>query len=133
MRGVPPVLTVLIRNRDFRLLFFSELVLFGGDWFVMIPLLTLLPELTGSGLWGGLVLTADMALLALLLPYTGTVADRVDRRRVMVVANLVGIVAVAALLLVRSAGTAWIAVVVAVLSLTGETVPPLGWPLPPLI
>jgi MFS family permease len=107
---VPPVLTVLIRNRDFRLLFFSELVLFGGDWFVMIPLLTLLPELTGSGLWGGLVLTADMALLALLLPYTGTVADRVDRRRVMVTANLVGIVAVAALLLVRSAGTAWVAV-----------------------
>lgn len=107
---MPPVLTVLIRNRDFRLLFFSELVLFGGDWFVMIPLLTLLPELTGSGLWGGLVLTADMALLALLLPYTGTVADRVDRRRVMVVANLVGIVAVAALLFVRSSGTAWIAV-----------------------
>ncbi|GAA0916058.1 hypothetical protein GCM10009557_88640 [Virgisporangium ochraceum] len=111
MRGVPPVLTVLIRNRDFRLLFFSELVLFGGDWFVMIPLLTLLPELTGSGLWGGLVLTADMALLALLLPYTGTVADRVDRRRVMVTANLAAMIAVGALLLVRSAGTAWVAVV----------------------
>lgn len=108
---MPSVLTVLVRNRDFRLLFFSELILFGGDWFVMIPLLTLLPELTGSGLWGGLVLTADMALLALLLPYTGTVADRVDRRRVMVTANLVGIVAVAALLLVRSSGTAWVAVV----------------------
>lgn len=102
---------MLARNRDFRLLFFSELVLFGGDWFVMIPLLTLLPELTGSGLWGGLVLTADMALLALLLPYTGTVADRVDRRRVMVTANLAAIVAVAALLLVRSSGTAWLAVV----------------------
>ncbi|GAA0903978.1 MFS transporter [Virgisporangium aurantiacum] len=108
---MPPVLTVLARNRDFRLLFFSELILFGGDWFVMIPLLTLLPDLTGSGLWGGLVLTADMALLALLLPYTGTVADRVDRRRVMIVANLAAIVAVAALLLVRSSGTAWIAVV----------------------
>lgn len=108
---MPPVLTVLARNRDFRLLFFSELILFGGDWFVMIPLLTLLPDLTGSGLWGGLVLTADMALLALLLPYTGTVADRVDRRRVMVIANLAAIVAVAALLLVRSSGTAWIAVV----------------------
>jgi MFS family permease len=108
---VSPVLTVLARNRDFRLLFFSELILFGGDWFVMIPLLTLLPDLTGSGLWGGLVLTADMALLALLLPYTGTVADRVDRRRVMIIANLAAIVAVAALLLVRSSGTAWIAVV----------------------
>jgi len=105
------VWSVLTRNRDFRRLFISQLVLFGGDWFVLIPLLTLLPKLTGSGLWGGLALAADMALQALLLPYTGTVADRLDRRKIMLVANLVSIVVVAALLLVRSAGTAWIAIV----------------------
>jgi MFS family permease len=108
---VPSAASVLTRNRDFRHLFLSELVVFGGDWFVMIPLLTLLPKLTGGGLWGGLVLAADMALLALLLPYTGTIADRIDRRRIMLVANLVGVAAVAALLLVRSSGTAWVAVV----------------------
>jgi MFS family permease len=107
---VPSALSVLTRNRDFRRLFGAELVVFGGDWFVLIPLLTLLPKLTGSGIWGGLVLAADTGLLALLLPYTGTVADRVDRRRIMLTSNLVGIVAVAALLLVRSAATAWIAV-----------------------
>ena len=103
--------SVLTRNPDFRRLFISQLVLFGGDWFVLIPLLTLLPKLTGSGLWGGLALAADMALLALLLPYTGTVADRLDRRKIMLVANLVAVVVAAALLLVRSAGTAWIAIV----------------------
>ncbi len=92
-------------------MFVSQLVLFGGDWFVLIPLLTLLPELTGSGFWGGLVLAADMGLLALLLPYAGTVADRLDRRKIMLIANLVSILTVAALLLVRSAGTAWIAIV----------------------
>jgi MFS family permease len=108
---VPSGVSVLTRNRDFRRLFGAELVMFGGDWFVMIPLLTLLPRLTGSGMWGGFVLAADMGLLALLLPYTGTVADRVDRRRIMLAANLVGVVAVAALLLVRTAGTAWIAIV----------------------
>jgi MFS family permease len=105
------VLSVLTRNPDFRRLFFSQIVLFGGDWFVLIPLLTLLPELTGSGMWGGLVLAADMGLLALLLPYTGTVADRIDRRKIMLVSNLVSVVVVAALLLVRSASTAWIAIV----------------------
>ncbi len=108
---MPSAFTVLTRNRDFRHLFAAELVMFGGDWFVLIPLLTLLPELTGSGLWGGLVLAADMALQALLLPYTGTVADRLDRRRVMLVANVVSVLAVLALLFVRSAGTAWIAIV----------------------
>jgi MFS family permease len=109
-RYVLSTLSVLTRNRDFRRLFGAELVVFGGDWFVLIPLLTLLPKLTGSGAWGGLVLAADTGLLALLLPYTGTVADRVDRRRIMLTANLVGIVAVATLLFVRSAGTAWIAI-----------------------
>lgn len=103
--------SVLTRNPDFRRLFISQLVLFGGDWFVLIPLLTLLPKLTGSGLWGALALATDMALQALLLPYTGTVADRLDRRKIMLVANVVSITVVAALLLVRSAGTAWIAIV----------------------
>lgn len=103
--------SVLTRNPDFRRLFISQLVLFGGDWFVLIPLLTLLPRLTGSGFWGGMTLAADMGLLALLLPYAGTVADRFDRRRIMLVANLVSVLMVAALLLVRSAGTAWIAIV----------------------
>jgi MFS family permease len=107
---VPETLRVLTRNRDFRRLFAAELVIFGGDWFVLIPLLTLLPKLTGSGLWGGLVLAADTGILAILLPFTGTVADRLDRRRVMLTANLAGILAVLALLLVRSAGTAWLAV-----------------------
>jgi MFS family permease len=90
-------------------LFVAELVMFGGDWFVLIPLLTLLPALTGSGVWGALVLSADTGMQALLLPFTGTVADRLDRRKIMIVATLAGLVAVLALMLVRSASTAWIA------------------------
>ncbi len=85
-------------------------MVFGADWFVMVPLLVLLPELTGSGVWGALVLAADTGIVALLLPYTGTVADRVDRKKIMVGANLVALVAVLLLLGVRSAATAWLAV-----------------------
>lgn len=107
---VPGTLSVLTRNRDFRRLFGAELVIFGGDWFILIPLVTLLPKLTGSGLWGGLVLAADTGILAILLPFTGAVADRLDRRRIMLTANLTGVAAVLVLLLVRSAGTAWLAV-----------------------
>ena len=78
-------MSVLTRNRDFRRLFAAELVVFGADWFVMVPLLVLLPELTGSGVWGALVLAADTGIVALLLPYTGTIADRFDRRKIMMV------------------------------------------------
>jgi MFS family permease len=103
------IVAVLRRNRDFRHLFGAELVMFGGDWFVMVPLLVLLPRLTGSGLWGGLVLAVDTGIQAVLLPFAGTVADRLDRRRIMLATNAVSVVAVLALLLVRTPGTAWIA------------------------
>ena len=69
-------LSVVTGNRDFRRLFGAELVVFGADWFVMVPLLSLLPQLTGSGVWGGLVLAVDTGTNALLLPFTGTVCGR---------------------------------------------------------
>ncbi|GIJ78166.1 Predicted arabinose efflux permease, MFS family [Micromonospora phaseoli] len=102
-------LSVLTRNRNFRNLFLAELVVFGADWFVMVPLLVLLPKLTGSGVWGALVLAVDTGIVALLLPYTGTIADRFDRRKIMIVANVAALVGVLLLLGVRSAGTAWLA------------------------
>jgi hypothetical protein len=62
---------LLRREKDFRRVFASELVSLGGDWFAVVPLLALLPRLTGSGMWGGLVLAADTAVFALLSPYAG--------------------------------------------------------------
>jgi MFS family permease len=103
-------LAVLTSNRDFRNLFAAELVVFGADWFVMVPLLVLLPELTGSGVWGALVLAADTGINALLLPYSGTIADRFDRKKIMMGANVAALAAVLLLFGVRSASTAWLAV-----------------------
>jgi MFS family permease len=108
---VPNAFSVLTRNRDFRRLFGAELVVLGSDWFVLIPLLVLLPDLTGSGVWGGLVLAADTGISALMLPFAGTVADRFDRRRILIVANLAAFLAVLLLFAVRSAGTAPLALV----------------------
>jgi MFS family permease len=105
-------LSVVVRNRDFRNLFAAELVVFGSDWFVLVPLLVLLPELTGSGIWGAFVLALDTGIIALVLPYAGTLADRIDRKKIMMVSNIAALAAVLLLLLVRSAGTAWIALAV---------------------
>lgn len=102
------MISVLIRHRDFRRLFFAELVVFGGDWFAVIPLMALLLDLTGRGVWGSVALAADTALLAVLLPYAGTVADRVDRRKILVTASTTALIAVALLLAVRSPGVAWL-------------------------
>jgi MFS family permease len=105
---VPTPISVLTRNRDFRRLFLAELVLFGGDWFVMVPLLGLLHRLTGHGLLGSLALAADTGMNALLLPYAGTVADRLDRRKIMVTASLSAIAAVTLLFFVHSGRSVWL-------------------------
>ena len=106
-----PYLDLLRREDDFRRLYLAQLIASGGDWFAVIPLLILLPELTGTGLWGALVLAADTAVFALVSPYAGTVVDRLDRRRVLVAANAAAGLAALLLLLVRTEATAWIALV----------------------
>jgi MFS family permease len=107
---VAPTLSVLTRYPSFRRLFLAELVVFGSDWFVMVPLLVLLNDLTGRGIWGALVLATDTGISALLLPYTGTIADRFDRKKIMIAANLAALVGVLLLFGVRTAGATWLAV-----------------------
>lgn len=102
---------LLREERDFRRVYISQLISLGGDWFAVIPLLTLLVRLTGTGVWGALVLAADTIVFALLSPYAGTVVDRVDRRRLMVFCDIASAGLVALLLLVRSESTAWVALV----------------------
>ena len=106
-----PALDLLRREPDFRRTFLSSLVSGGGDWFALIPLLALLHTLTGGGLAGGLVLASDTAVFALLSPYAGTVADRVDRRVLIVTCEGVSAGLVLLLLLVRTPGTVWVAIV----------------------
>lgn len=106
-----PYLDLLRREKDFRRAYLAQLIALGGDWFAIIPLLVLLPQLTGTGIWGALVLAADTLVFALVGPYAGTVIDRLDRRRVIVTSNTVAGLAALLLVLVRSEATAWIALV----------------------
>lgn len=130
-----PSLSVLTRNRDFRYLFLAQLVVFGGDWFALIPLITLLQQLTSSGLPGALALAADTAVGALVLPFAGSLADRFDRRRLMIVANLGTIVAIALLFAVRSPGTAWLGPLAIGLAATAKSLytPAAGAALPNVV
>ncbi|WP_344079273.1 MFS transporter [Luedemannella helvata] len=132
---MPPALTVLTRNPDFRRLFLAELVMFGGDWFALIPLMTLLQELTGSGLPSALALVADTAVNALMLPFAGVVADRVNRRAILIAANLAAIGAISLLFLVRTPDVAWLGPVAIGLAATAKAfyTPAAGAALPNLV
>ncbi|MGH3737439.1 MAG: MFS transporter [Micromonosporaceae bacterium] len=119
---MPQVVSLVRRNPDFRRLFIAQLVVFGGGWFLMIPLLALLAEITGGGTLGGVVLAVETTVLALMLPYAGTLADRTDRKRLLITANLLTLAAGLALLLVRTPGTTFVAVIAIVAIAVGQAI-----------
>jgi len=98
-------------NRNFRRLWFAQLISLGGDWFNTIALLGLVLELTGSNTAAGFVLAANMLPSFLASPFAGQAADRFDRRRIMIVADLGRVFLALGMLFVRSPETVWIGIV----------------------
>jgi MFS family permease len=93
-------LDLLRRNPELRRLYFSRLVSFGGDWFLLVPMLGLVNELSGSAVLTAAVLAANTLPAFLASPFGGVLADRLDRRRIMIWSNVAAAVAAAGMLLV---------------------------------
>jgi MFS family permease len=106
------VLTVL-RRRDFALLWFAGLVSLTGDWMLIVALPITVYQLTGSALATGGVLIANKLSALFLGSVAGVFVDRWDRKRTMVVANLVRAPVLLLLVAVDSAERVWIVYVVA--------------------
>ena len=104
-----PYLALLRRNPAFRRLFGAELISFAGDWFATVAILGLALQLTGSPTIASLLLVVQTGAFALASPFAGVLADRLDRRRLMVAADLARVPVALAFLLVRDPGTLWIA------------------------
>ena len=107
----------VLRRRDFSLLWLSGLVSVAGDWVLMIALPYYVYVTTGSTLATAGMTAAELAPAILLSSFTGVLADRWDRKRILVVANLLQALVVASLLLVGE-GWLWVVYVVAALQST---------------
>lgn len=99
---------VVLRHRDFRLLFIGGLVSSLGDWFLFIALPFYVYSLTGSALATGGTFIAESLPSILFGSVAGVFVDRWDRRRTMLVADVLRAVLVLGLLAVRSRETVWI-------------------------
>ena len=79
----------LIReNRDFRQLWIAAVISMLGEWFNTIALFFLILEYTGSEFLLGMLFTVRMAGFAILQPFIGLLADRYNRKTLMVASNL---------------------------------------------
>src|SRR5438093_10786744 len=104
------MLSLLRRNRDFRLVFVAQVVSYAGDWFATVALLGLVLDLTHSDLAAALVFVSQTLPSFLMTPLAGPAADRFDRRRLMLAVSVVQAGAALPFLLVGS-GTVWLAFV----------------------
>ena len=107
--GLRASLSLLRRNRDFRRLYVASLISLGGDWFLLVALFGLVLHFTGSAIAVALVLAVQDLMYFLLSPIAGILADRIDRRRLMVAADLARAAVCLGFLLVRSDSEVWLA------------------------
>ncbi|MGW6005596.1 MFS transporter [Oerskovia enterophila] len=103
-----------LRTRPFRFLTVAWGFTNFADSVLAIIFAVWVKDLTGSNGTAGLVFAA-LGLPALVSPLLGQVADRVSRRRMMIVAYLVGAVSLLTLFAVRGPGQVWLIFVVTVL------------------
>jgi MFS family permease len=108
-------------NRNFRQLWLGQVVSQMGDWFDTIALYTIILNLTGSGRDIGLLMVARFLPSFVFGSLSGVVADRFNRRTIMIVSDLLRAVVVLGFLFVRRADQLWIIYFLTVLQLAFST------------
>lgn len=78
-----------LRSHNYRLYFAGQIVSVSGTWMQGIAQGWLVLQLTGSGTWLGLVTGLQFLPILLAGPFGGVIADRVDKRRLMMVTQSV--------------------------------------------
>ncbi|HKB13849.1 MAG TPA: MFS transporter [Vicinamibacterales bacterium] len=114
------VWAVLRRNRNFRLLFIGQTISQLGDWFNAVAVFALLLDLTGSATAVAWMMIVQFLPVALVGPLAGVVVDRVDRRRLMIVTDILRGGLILALLVIRRRDQVWIAYVVMALTVGAQ-------------
>lgn len=104
-----------LRQPDFRALWLAGLISDAGDWMLLVALPIVVYTQTGSTLGTSAAFLAELAPGVLLAPLAGRLADRVDRRALMLALTLLQALALAPLLLVHGhSGLALVYVVIVV-------------------
>ncbi len=103
---------VLARRRDYRLVLSAGLISLTGDWILRTGLAFHVYTLTGSTLASGGLLLASFVPLVVLGSLAGVFVDRWDRRRTMIVVNLLHALVLLPLLAVRDESGLWVIYVV---------------------
>ena len=81
--------SLLRRNRDYRTLLIAQIISFAGDWFATVAFAGLVLDRTNSDLLATTVFVVSALPAFLVTPFAGPVADRFDRRMIMVICSII--------------------------------------------
>jgi predicted MFS family arabinose efflux permease len=95
---------IALRERNLRLLFGGLVTSQAGDWLYNLALLAFVYERTGSTAWVGITTAARILPEVVLGPIGGVLADRYDRRVVMIASDVLRAAAMSALAVVSLTG-----------------------------
>jgi MFS family permease len=76
-----------LRHRDYRLYFYSQAISLIGTWLQQAALVWLAYDLTGLSRWTGLVSMATILPTAFLAPFSGWLADRFPKKKIVQLAQ----------------------------------------------
>lgn len=106
---------LLRRNADYRYLWLASLVSYLGDWFNLLAAAALISRLDGTGKAFSFLLLARFLPLFVFTPISGVLADKFDRRHLMIVSDVLRTVVVVGFLLVQDARHIWLFYVLTIL------------------
>ncbi|HEY0739062.1 MAG TPA: MFS transporter [Herpetosiphonaceae bacterium] len=102
-----------LRERNFALLWTGGIISGFGDWLLLVALPIFVYNLSGSSLATGAMFIIQILPRVLLAPVAGVFVDRWDRKRVMVISDIIRGVVLLSLLFVQSTDLLWIVYLVA--------------------
>ena len=102
----------LLRNRSFMALWLGQTISFIGDYFYFLAIPIMVERLTGSALLVGLSVISSALPMLVLGPVAGVFVDRWDRKRTMIVADILRALLVLLALTVRTPDQIWVYYVV---------------------
>lgn len=107
--GATALLHLLRRNANFRRLFSASVISLCGDWFAYVAVSGLVIDVTGRDGSGAFVFAASVLPVFVAAPIAGVVADRVDRKHLMIAADLLRVLPALGLLAAQAYQLAWLA------------------------
>lgn len=94
----------LFGNRNFALFSVGNVLSLTGNWIQLVAVSWLIWELTNSTVWLGIVAASQFVPIFLVSPLGGVLADRMDRRRLILFSNGGGLLCALALFVIYGTG-----------------------------